>query len=68
MAEELHEDVRYTDTGRRSRDCGNDLEDIGQSTTEIINIDTSYQPRWDQQRVFGNITRTGTWSLFPPAI
>jgi hypothetical protein len=45
MAEELHEDVRYTDTGRRARDCGSDLEDIGQSTTEIINIDTSYQPR-----------------------
>jgi hypothetical protein len=32
-----------TGAGRRARDYGNDLEDIGQSTTEIINID---QPNW----------------------
>jgi hypothetical protein len=46
MSEDDHEEVGYTDNGRRARDYGNDLEDIGQSTTEIINIDTSYQPNW----------------------
>lgn len=45
MADETHE-VDYADSGRKSRDFGNDLKDIGQSTTEIINIDTTYQPNW----------------------
>jgi hypothetical protein len=46
MADDAHEDIGYADTGRQARDYGNDLEDIGQSTTEIININTGYQPNW----------------------
>lgn len=46
MADEAHEDVSYADNGRKLRNTDNDLEDTGQSATEIINIDTGYQPSW----------------------
>jgi hypothetical protein len=62
MADETHDDIGYADSERRALDCGNDLEDIGQR--EIINIDISYQPRWDQQKASGRFTRTGT-ILYP---
>jgi len=46
MADDGGEDVGYTDNDRKSHMCDNDLEDMGKSTIEIINIDTTYQPGW----------------------
>jgi len=46
MDDSVSEEVSYVDNGREVRNDENDLEDIGQSTTVIINIDTTYQPSW----------------------
>jgi hypothetical protein len=47
MSADTHdEDVGYADNGRPTIDFDNDLEGIGSSATEIININTAYQPTW----------------------
>lgn len=46
MGDEVSADVDFIDNGRNMVDEDNDLEGIGQSTTEIININTRYQPKW----------------------
>jgi hypothetical protein len=47
MSADTHnEDVCYFDNGRHTIDLENDLEGIATSTTEIINISTTYQPAW----------------------
>lgn len=46
MNDDIYDKVGYVDNGRKIRDNGNDLEDIGRSTTVIINIDTTYQLSW----------------------
>jgi hypothetical protein len=52
MADEAHEDVGHADTERKATNYGNDLEDIGQSSTEVINVDTTYQPDWGPKEGF----------------
>ncbi|KAF2866206.1 hypothetical protein BDV95DRAFT_612068 [Massariosphaeria phaeospora] len=46
MGEDIADDSNYVDNGRNNQDEENDLEDLGQSVTEVINIDTGYQPNW----------------------
>jgi hypothetical protein len=36
MADDPHEDIGYADAGHKARDYGNDLEDVGQSATELL--------------------------------
>ena len=52
MADDPFEFVSYADNGRRVCDTTNDLEDIGCSTTELINISTAYQACWGPQEGF----------------
>jgi hypothetical protein len=52
MSEELDEDVYYADNGTQLIGFDNDLEGIGASSTEIINIDTGYQPTWTPKEGF----------------
>ena len=42
MSGEDSEDVCYIDNGRQDEESDNDLEDIGNSSTEIIYINNTY--------------------------
>jgi hypothetical protein len=55
MADDPHEYIGYADAGHKARDYGNDLEDVGQSATEVINIDVMYQPAWGPKEGFREI-------------
>jgi hypothetical protein len=60
------EDVCYVDNGRQVMDFDNDLEGIGSSSTEIINIDTGYQPTWGPIEGFRENYQNWCVSCFPP--